>query len=122
MSTDFVVDDAENCTRVLARLLRSRGYHVVCAANGLEALEALESEIPALVLLDLSMPVMDGVGFLKAIHSEPRWATLPVIIVSGEDRGSSLRAADELAGREVLVKSKFSAEQLFASIRRHVHA
>ena len=122
MQTIFVVDDVEGCRQPMARLLRSKGYQTRCAANGLEALEALEEVTPSLILLDLSMPVMDGVEFLKAIHDEPKWAALPVIIVSGEGSGSPLREAEELGAKEVLVKSKFSPDQLLASIRRHIDA
>ena len=90
--------------------------------DGLEALKALGSVTPSLILLDLSMPVMDGIQFLKTLHGDPKWAGLPVIVVSGEGSGSPLREAEELGAKEVLVKSKFSPEQLFASIRRHIDA
>jgi CheY-like chemotaxis protein len=122
MQTIFVVDDAEGCRQPMARLLRSEGCDTVCACNGLEALEALRGTTPALILLDLSMPEMDGIQFLKALHGVPEWAGLPVIVVSGEASGSPLREATELGAKEVLVKANYTPGQLLASIRRHLHA
>ena len=118
--TIFVVDDRRDCRLPLARLLKSHGYDPVCLANGREALAALESRPPALILLDISMPVMDGLTFLSVLRADGRWDSLPVIVISGERSEVPLNRARELGANEVLAKSQFSAKQLLASIRRHL--
>lgn len=121
MSTILVVDDSAVCRVPMARWLRSEGYETKTACNGLEALEALDEDNLSLIVLDLAMPVMDGLTFLSRLHDHPRWNSLPVIVVSGEFSGP-LERAKELGAREVFVKTKFSPDQLGASIRRHVGA
>ena len=117
----LVVDDSECCRKPMARLMRSEGYEASCACNGLEALESLDAAEPALILLDLAMPVMDGVTFLTHLHDHPRWKSLPVIVVSGESSGPTDKAR-ELGAKEVFVKTKFSTDDLCASIRLYLHA
>ena len=123
MLTIFVVDDSGDCRRPLARLLESEGYEAVCLSNGREALIALEESSeessPALILLDISMPVMDGLTFLSILRGDHRWESMPVIVLSGESEGP-LERARELGAHDVLVKSAFSAGHLLASIRRHL--
>lgn len=120
MLTILVVDDTEACRRLLARLLRAKGYETLCVSNGLEALEALKMATPALILLDLAMPELDGIGFLRAIRDRPEWAAVPVIVVSGEEANSPLRRAEELGARDVFVKARFAPSQLLAAIQRHL--
>ncbi|MDB5171496.1 MAG: hybrid sensor histidine kinase/response regulator [Phycisphaerales bacterium] len=121
-ATIFVVDDTVSCRRPMERLLNAEGYSTRSATNGLEALDALQSFIPDLMLLDLAMPVMDGFEVLERLRGTPRWASLPVIVVTGETlRGAEPRAR-ELGAREVFLKAKFSCDDLFASIRRELAA
>jgi CheY-like chemotaxis protein len=120
MFTIFVVDDTESCRKPMARLLRMAGYDVLCACNGLEALAALETVRPALILLDLAMPVMDGLTFLGALRDDPRWVALPVIVVSGETPDGPLKQAGICGADEVMAKGGFRTDELFACIRRHI--
>lgn len=84
MKTVLVVEDVEDLRDLFMEVLRDEGYRVLAAKNGREALEILHSEVsePCLVLLDMMMPVMDGHGFLSALHETHRAAPLPVIVVS----------------------------------------
>lgn len=104
----------------MARLLQAEGYEATCASNGLEALESLDADKPALIVLDMAMPVMDGVTFLTHLQHNPRWQSLPVIVVSGEQSGP-LDKARELGVKEVFVKTKFNPTDLCASIRFYAH-
>jgi CheY-like chemotaxis protein len=79
----MVVDDDEDIREVLKLFLESEGYHVLTAADGREAWEQLQTrERPALILLDLMMPGMDGEQFVKAMRHSPL-TNIPVVIVSG---------------------------------------
>lgn len=83
MSHLLVVDDDERHRALLSDVLEQAGYRVSEAANGREALDLLEEELPSAVLLDLRMPVMSGWGLLEALRQMPRAAGLPVVIISG---------------------------------------
>lgn len=79
----LVVDDDETIREVISEVLRDEGYEVACAANGAQALEAMEeSGCPRLVLLDLMMPVMSGWEVLERMQSDPGLASVPVVVVS----------------------------------------
>lgn len=82
MSHILVVDDDESHRTLICDLLEEMGYRTLQASNGREALDLLEVEIPAAVLLDLRMPVMSGWGLLDALKKMPRARNLPIIIIS----------------------------------------
>jgi len=82
--TVMVVDDQALFRRSLEDRLRSDGYDVVAAENGVEALELLEvAPSPCVVVLDLMMPVMNGIEFLQALDRRPDAASIRVMLVSG---------------------------------------
>jgi CheY-like chemotaxis protein len=79
----LIVEDNRDCRETLADLLDLSGYEVDCAANGQEALDHLrKGRLPALILLDWSMPVMGGREFLLHKQADPRLAPIPVVAVS----------------------------------------
>lgn len=82
MSHILVVDDDESHRTLICDLLEEMGYRTMQASNGREALDLLEVDIPAAVLLDLRMPVMSGWGLLDALKKMPRARNLPIIIIS----------------------------------------
>ncbi len=82
MQTILVVDDDASHRTLICDLLEEMGYQTLQAANGREALDVLEGELPAAVLLDLRMPVMSGWGLLDALKKMPRAKDLPIIIIS----------------------------------------
>lgn len=78
----LVVDDDQAMRLMLETVLLDEGYSVILARNGKEGLELAARQRPALVLLDLMMPVMDGWQFLEAIKQMPEFADLPVVLLS----------------------------------------
>jgi CheY-like chemotaxis protein len=78
----LVVDDDQAMRKMLETVLLDEGYSVVLARNGKEGLELVNQQRPALVLLDLMMPVMDGWQFLEAIKQIPEYQDLPVLLLS----------------------------------------
>jgi CheY-like chemotaxis protein len=98
----LVVDDEPLNRTAMARVLEAEGYMVSTAANGQEALDRLrEGPVPALILLDLVMPVMDGWEFLRRRHEEPGLASIPVVVISATSEAHAevlaLGAADYLS-------------------------
>jgi CheY-like chemotaxis protein len=80
--TLLVVEDHEDSREFLRRLLRALGARVLVAANGLDALNVLQSRRPDAILLDLMMPVMDGFSFARRLSQDRRWSAIPVIAVT----------------------------------------
>ena len=91
----LVVDDEEDYRDSLMAHLEEAGLDVQTAADGQEALESVASEVPDAIILDLVMPVMDGLTFLDRLRSNPYHAGLPVIVVTANDLTSQER--EELA-------------------------
>jgi DNA-binding response OmpR family regulator len=77
----LVVDDESNIRLMLRTTLQSSGYRVIEAGNGREALEAIDRDLPDVMILDLSMPVLDGMGLLRELAGRPTSQYRPRIIV-----------------------------------------
>ena len=83
--TILVVEDSADARALMRSLLVRQGYDVAMANDGLEALNYLEDHArPALILLDLRMPVMDGLQFLERQSQRPAVADIPVVVYSAE--------------------------------------
>ena len=81
-----MVDDDPQARVYYPKLLRQShpSHRVILAENGSEALRLLRKEVPALIMLDLLMPEVDGFAVLEAVRSDPRTQSIPVIIISGK--------------------------------------
>jgi CheY-like chemotaxis protein len=91
--TVLVVDDDATMRDTLSEALRQEGYHVSAARNGADALATLRRSPTSVVLLDLSMPVMDGWGFLEERERDPQLKAIPVVVVSGQRQDQARLAA-----------------------------
>ena len=92
--TVVVVDDNEDNRIIFATSLGARGYEVVLAKNGAEALDVVEQHRPALVLMDIHMPVMNGIEATMALKARADLADIPVLAVSAyEVHEADLRGA-----------------------------
>ena len=78
----MIVDDEFGLAELIAEVLAERGYATAIAINGELGLALLRERRPALVLLDLMMPVLDGREMLSAMRSDPELATIPVVIMT----------------------------------------
>lgn len=109
--TVLVVDDDEPVLEVACSLLRGRGWGTLAALDAEAALARLRQSLPALVLLDLSMPGTSGVELLRRIRAE--WPGLPVVLMSGY---SESEASVEGAHADAFVSKPFSGDQLVAAL------
>jgi DNA-binding response OmpR family regulator len=80
----LIVDDDEGVTQTFARMLRLEGYHVHTAINAETGLREAEENRPDAIILDLRMPLLDGLGFLRRLRSKAEQRTTPVAIVTGD--------------------------------------
>jgi CheY-like chemotaxis protein len=81
----LLVEDTEDNRFMMRRLLEMEGYRVVEARNGDEAVKVAEAENPSLILMDLSLPVIDGLAATRLIRQLPAFKTTPIIAVSAHD-------------------------------------
>jgi len=112
----LVVDDDDTARRFLTRAIRRGGLEVTEAASGPDALSQIEAHRPDLVLLDSQMPEMTGEEVLETLRSDPRTATLPVIVVTGRG-GADDRIAGLDAGADDLVAKPVHPDELLARVR-----
>lgn len=116
----LVVDDEPAAREFLRRSLERDGWAVMEAANGQEALRSLASERPAAILLDLTMPVMDGFEFIVNYSQVAEWLSIPVIVLSSKDPTAAEREQLENLVVRVLRKGDFSLDDLLAEVHRRV--
>ena len=112
----LVVDDDEAARYVVASLLRPLGWAIVEAAGGTEALLALRGAPPALVVLDLQMPEVDGERVLVELRRDPRTAHVPVVVHSSRVLDAPGRARLEALQASVLDKSRTSRDALLRAM------
>ena len=79
----MVVEDDLDEAKLIKMVLEGEGYEAVCAFNGKEALEKLESDKPSLIVLDVMMPEMDGFSFCSKVRASPEYENIPVIMLTG---------------------------------------
>jgi chemosensory pili system protein ChpA (sensor histidine kinase/response regulator) len=117
----LVVDDSSTVRRVTQRLLQREGYRVALAGDGLQALEQLALETPALVLSDIEMPRMDGFDLVRNLRGDARWAQLPVVMITSRIAHKHREHASALGVHHYLGKP-YPEEELLALVRRCVAA
>jgi CheY-like chemotaxis protein len=114
----LIVDDEEDARQILLSHLADAPVEVRTAANGKEALTALETFSADLVLLDLIMPVMDGVAFLDALRHDPRYQNLPVIVVTSKELSQAEKEELRRQTFEIVKKTELSEEKFKALLQR----
>jgi CheY-like chemotaxis protein len=112
----LVVDDDPDILDAICDILQAEGYRVERARHGLEALERVAARRPDLILLDLMMPVMDGVAFAQALRDRKMDDGLPIVVISAD--GNPQRAA--AVGAQVYLAKPFDIDALLGAVSRLV--
>src|SRR5204863_5191450 len=111
----LVVDDLPENVRLLEAVLAPRGYEVVSAHSGAEALELVEAEEPDLILLDVVMPGMDGYAVCEQLRENEETAVLPVIMVTSSLGPEKTKAIE--AGADDFIPKPFNHDELLTRVR-----
>ncbi len=117
----LVVDDSLTVRRVTQRLLQREGYRVTLAKDGLEGLEKLGEERPAVLLSDIEMPRMDGFDLVRNLRADPKLADLPVIMITSRIAQKHRDYAAELGVDHYLGKP-YAEEDLLSLVARYAKA
>jgi len=120
----LIVDDSAAIRKILQRVLAQTDLPIGTigeAADGVEALKALEASRPALVLCDINMPNMDGLQLLAAVRAQPAWADVRFIMITTEGSPERVMEAVRL-GASGYVRKPFTAEEIKEKISTCVTA
>ena len=111
----LLIDDDPNLILLVKDYLEFRGYNVVTAENGREALEVLDQNIPDMIICDVMMPEMDGYSLVKHIRQEPQTNTIPVLFLSAKGQSQD-RVKGLNEGADVYMVKPFEPEELVAQV------
>ncbi len=115
MTRLLIVDDDQDIARILRFRLQKKGFECVLAANGLEALEKIDTHHPDLVLLDVMMPKMDGFTACREIRKRNAWCRIPVIMLTAKgDIADKVSGIGE--GADDYIVKPFEFEELLARV------
>ena len=120
MATILVAEDNDAARRPLVRLLKAEGSEVLSAPTAFEAMAIAQRGDTDLILLDVSMPPIDGLTFLSRLREMPGGDSIPVILVTGLSDELTHRRAEELGVKEFLVKSQFEPAELLELVKKHL--
>jgi CheY-like chemotaxis protein len=104
MKRILVAEDNEAIRELVTEILVSRGFHVIPARDGHEALKQFDTERPDLVLLDIQMPGLDGYSVLQTIRSRPVASSIPVVALTGSAMNGDKEKALQLGFNAYLAK------------------
>jgi len=106
----LVVDDDMINRKLIASILKKNGFEIIEATNGVEAFSELAKTDIDIILLDIVMPVMNGIEFLKEIKKKPEYMNLPIIILTTDD--SKRAEVMGLGANDIIIKPVISGDLL----------
>lgn len=113
----LVVDDCPTTRKLISLYLKSKGFTVVTAENGLDAIEKLGAEDINMILSDINMPYMDGIEFLKTVKSDPNSSHIPIFMVTTESDPEEKERAYNIGANGYMVKP-VTAEQVVTAVKQ----
>lgn len=118
----LLVEDDENLRGILKMMCEKKGWTVHEAGDGKEAFEKTKASMPAVVLLDLLMPVLDGFGYLKLLRgfTDPDVANIPVIVLSNLYTNEDILKAESLKIQGYFVKTNTTLEEVIGTAEQIV--
>ncbi|HMK48647.1 MAG TPA: response regulator [Thermodesulfovibrionales bacterium] len=112
----LVVDDCPTTRKLISLYLKSKGFIVVTAENGLDALEKIAAGDINMILSDINMPYMDGIEFLKTLRSDPNYSELPVYMVTTESDPEEKERAFRTGANGYMIKP-VTADQVVTAVK-----
>ena len=117
--TILVVDDSPTVRKLISGKLEKAGHAVVCAVDGVDGLAKIAEQVPDLVLLDITMPRMDGYEVCKQIRLSPTAKDIPVVMISGKD-GFFDKVRGRIAGTTGYITKPFGPETLMKALETYL--
>ena len=117
--TVLVVDDSPTVRKIVQMTLQRERIRVITAGDGLSALTSVADEMPALILLDIQLPRMDGYHICQIIRKNLQFRTIPIIMLSGKD-GLFDKMRGRLAGSTEYLTKPFDSAELVRTVKKHL--
>lgn len=117
----LAVDDEKHILRLVQINLEKAGYDVVTASNGREALEAVAAQKPALIVMDVMMPEMDGLEALQKLKDDPATADIPVVMLTAKAQDADVFQGWQ-SGADLYLTKPFNPIELLTFVRRILDA
>ena len=117
--TVLVVDDSPTVRKIVQMTLQREHIRVITASDGLSALTSVADEMPALILLDIQLPRMDGYHICQIIRKKLQFRQIPIIMLSGKD-GLFDRVRGRLAGSTDYLTKPFDSAELLQTVKKHL--
>ncbi len=117
----LVVDDNEDFTNFLRNLLERSKFTISTARNGIEAIEFLRTNIPALVFLDLLMPEMDGFGVVEKMYEDERLKRVPIVVLTAKEVTDKERAILNSKIKNIVQKEGLTREIILREVHKFIH-
>jgi two-component system alkaline phosphatase synthesis response regulator PhoP len=113
--TILVVDDSEDIALISARMLSQRGFAVMTALDGQEALSLVARQRPSCILLDVMMPRMSGLEVLQVLKADPETAAIPIIMVTAKTTDDDVLSGYK-QGADYYITKPFTADELIYGV------
>lgn len=113
----MIVDDSNAIRQSLSFTLKSAGYEVVEASNGVDALNLMKQNAIGLFISDVNMPGMDGIALLKKIKEDRNYSHTPVIMLTTESGGDMINEGKNAGARAWMIKP-FGPDQLLDAVKK----
>ncbi|HSH04672.1 MAG TPA: response regulator [Anaerolineae bacterium] len=117
----LLVEDNQDLRHIVTKMLTKQGWQVRTATNGYEALTTLQQATPALILLDLMMPEMDGFQFMNHVRQNPYWANIPIIIITAKKLSPQEKEQIEQQTQQLLQKGSFHTDELLSQVTQLIN-
>lgn len=117
--TVLVVDDSPTVRKIVQMTLQREHIRVITASDGLSALSAVADEMPALILLDIQLPRMNGYHICQTLRKHLQFRQIPIIMLSGKD-GLFDKMRGRLAGSTEYLTKPFDAVELVQTVKKHL--
>lgn len=111
----LLIDDDPNLILLVKDYLEFRGYEVITAENGQDALEVLDKDVPDMIICDVMMPEMDGYAFVERVRQNPHTSWIPVLFLSAKGQSQD-RVKGLNTGADVYMVKPFEPEELVAQV------
>lgn len=115
MSKVLIADDAAVDRQKLDRILADAGWIVITASDGIEAVAKAKGEKPSVILMDVTMPRLDGFSAARQLAQDPATKDIPVFFVSGKDQKAD-RVFAQMLGAKGYITKPYTAEQILATL------
>ena len=114
----LLVEDDRDLVEMYETKFKMEGFEVIKSENGLNALDLVKKEKPAVVLLDIVMPELDGFQVLKSLKVDPETKATLVILLTNLSQETDIKKGTELGAADYLVKANFTPNEVVAKARK----